>query len=244
MLAAAFSTESRILLTMDSSNGFSTLIFSKPEVFTQPESTSVPTSTFIGTGSPVTAEVSKRLSPSTTMPSNGILSPALTSSTSPGFASFAGITLTSSPVTKFTTSGLRSMASIIWLRLRSTATSSKNSPILKNSMTPTASGYSPMTNAPMVAILIKKFSSKGFPLNRFLTAVTTISPPNIRYATTKAIRYGNVYSSPPCILFTITAPNNTAAPARIQIRFFRFSVSGSSILFSSFFSTIRIPSSI
>ena len=37
LLAAAFSTESRIRVTIDSDNGFSTRIFSCPEVFTQPE---------------------------------------------------------------------------------------------------------------------------------------------------------------------------------------------------------------
>lgn len=45
LLAAAFSTLSRILVTMDSDRGFSTRMVRLPEVFTQPEVTLSPTPT-------------------------------------------------------------------------------------------------------------------------------------------------------------------------------------------------------
>ena len=57
LLAAAFSTESRILVTMDSESSFSTLIFKRPEVLTQPDVSWLPTFTDTGTGSPVIAGV-------------------------------------------------------------------------------------------------------------------------------------------------------------------------------------------
>ena len=47
---------SRIFVTMDSSNIFSTRTFKSPEVLTQPEMTSLPGPTLTGTGSPVTGE--------------------------------------------------------------------------------------------------------------------------------------------------------------------------------------------
>ena len=126
--AAAFSTLSRILVTMDSASTFSTRILSIPLVFTQPETISSPKARFTGTGSPVTGEVSTRLSPSITTPSKGMRSPARTKRISPTCTSSAGITFTSSPTSKFTTSGRISTASIIWPRLFSTARCSKYSP--------------------------------------------------------------------------------------------------------------------
>ena len=128
--AAAFSTESRILVTMDSERGFVTSIFSRPCSLTQPEMTSVPAIAVTGTGSPVTGEVSIRLSPSVTMPSSGIRSPGRTCRISPIWASSAGIFSMSSPWIRFTVSGRMSTASMIWDRLRSTAMSSNSSPIL------------------------------------------------------------------------------------------------------------------
>ena len=77
---------------MDSDRGFSTCIFSWPEVLTQPEITLLPGPTPTGTGSPVTGEVSIRLSPSTITPSRGIRSPGRTSRMSPTWASSAGMT--------------------------------------------------------------------------------------------------------------------------------------------------------
>ena len=95
LLAAAFSTESMILVTIDSSSTFSTLILITPEVFKHPEVTSVPTETETGMGSPVTGEVSIIVSPSVMIPSNGIRSPGRTNKISPISASSASITVTS-----------------------------------------------------------------------------------------------------------------------------------------------------
>ena len=90
--AAAVSTELRMRVTMDSDKGRTTFILRTPWIFMQPEITSVPAAALTGTGSPVTGEVSILLSPSTTIPSRGILSPGRTRRISPGFASAAGIT--------------------------------------------------------------------------------------------------------------------------------------------------------
>ena len=98
-------------------------------MFTQPETTSLPSFTPTGTGSPVTAEVSIRLSPLTTTPSSGILSPGRTSIMSPISISSGSSSITLSPSIYLTTSGRISTASIICLRLFPTAISSKSSPI-------------------------------------------------------------------------------------------------------------------
>ena len=130
LLAAAFSTESMILVTIDSSNTFSTLILITPEVFRHPEVTSVPSKPDIGTGSPVTGDVSIIVSPSVITPSKGIRSPGRTNRISPISASSASITETSPcSFTRFTTSGRISITSMICERLLSTAFSSNNSPI-------------------------------------------------------------------------------------------------------------------
>ena len=113
LLAAACSTLFKILVTIDSANTFCTLTLSIAEVFTQPDITSSPTLQRAGTGSPVTGEVSTKLSPSTTTPSKGILSPTRTSTTSPTFALVAGIVSTPPSSTRFTTSGRISIAAII-----------------------------------------------------------------------------------------------------------------------------------
>ncbi len=113
LLAAAFSTESKILVTIECSNVFSTWIFNCPAVLMQPEVTASPGLAFTGTGSPVIGEVSKRLSPSIMMPSKGIRSPGRTIRISPHCASSAGSSFVESPVTKLTVSGRRSTASMI-----------------------------------------------------------------------------------------------------------------------------------
>ena len=129
LLAAAFSTESRIFVTMDSLSGFVTSAFNTPCSLIQPEISSSPGTTLTGTGSPVTGEVSTRLSPSITFASSGILSPGRIIIISFTLASCDGISFTSEPTTRLTTSGRISTASIICPRLFSTAISSNNSPI-------------------------------------------------------------------------------------------------------------------
>ena len=100
-----------------------------PEVLTQPERTSLPGATATGTGSPVTAEVSIRLSPRNTVPSNGMRSPGRISIQSPTFTSSGSTSITFPSSYKRTISGRISTASIICLRLLFTATSSKSSPM-------------------------------------------------------------------------------------------------------------------
>ena len=90
--AAAFSTLSRMRCTMLSASMWVTRSLIAPSVLTQPEVALSPAATRTGTGSPVTAEVSRRLSPSTTSPSSGTRSPGRTRTMSPSCASSAGIT--------------------------------------------------------------------------------------------------------------------------------------------------------
>ena len=77
-LELAFSTSSRILATVESSNSLVVRTFRVPLPLTQPLMISSPTTAFLGTDSPVRAAVSMRDSPSTTTPSRGILSPGFT----------------------------------------------------------------------------------------------------------------------------------------------------------------------
>ena len=129
LLATAFSTESRIRVTMDSARTFSTWMRMVPVILTQPESTGSPTAARTGFGSPVTAEVSIWVSPSEMMPSSGMRSPGRMRRISPTSASSAGMVSVPLAVTRWTTSGRRSTASMIWSRLRSAARSWKYSPM-------------------------------------------------------------------------------------------------------------------
>ena len=92
----AFSTSSRMRLTVDSPKGFVVRMVSTPVKFTQPENTSAPSSTTRGTASPVSAAVSSWDAPFTMMPSMGMRSPAFTTISSPTSTS-SGSTSISSP---------------------------------------------------------------------------------------------------------------------------------------------------
>ena len=98
----AFSTKSKILLTVDSPYSFETLTLINPDILIDPLKISSPGVTSLGSDSPVKALVSKEVFPSITIPSNGtfspgliiIISPILTSSgstfnTFPSFSMFA-----------------------------------------------------------------------------------------------------------------------------------------------------------
>ena len=67
----AFSTKSKILLSVDSWNSFVTFISSTPFVFITPLNISEFSATFLGTDSPVKADVSIKASPFVTIPSSG-----------------------------------------------------------------------------------------------------------------------------------------------------------------------------
>ena len=86
-LSEAFSTSSRMRLTVDWSKGLVTRTVSMPVMFTQPDTTSSPAPATLGTDSPVSDEVSSWLAPSTTTPSRGTRSPGLTTMRSPGESS-------------------------------------------------------------------------------------------------------------------------------------------------------------
>ena len=92
----AFSTSSRMRLTVDSPKGLVVRTCRRPVMLMQPETTSAPVSTWRGTLSPVRAEVSSWLAPSVTTPSMGMRSPGFTTMMEPTSTS-SGSTCARSP---------------------------------------------------------------------------------------------------------------------------------------------------
>ena len=91
-LAAAFSTKSKTLLTVESKYSFVTFAVIKPFILIQPLRIFAPSLTSTGTDSPVNAEVSRLVSPFIIVASSGTLSPGLISMISPSSTS-SGSTL-------------------------------------------------------------------------------------------------------------------------------------------------------
>ena len=182
LFSEAFSTRSRILDAVDSPKAFVTFARMTPVRFTQPEIMSSSLDMLRGTLSPVRATVSRLEVPSRTTPSIGTFSPGFTTIVSPTLTS-SGLTVKTFPSrSTLAVSGLMSINAEIDLRLRPSAMSSKSSPTWKNSITKTASGNcvsapgrNPMQSAPMVAMLIKKSSSKKSPLRIFSPASSKVS---------------------------------------------------------------------
>ena len=79
LLAAAFSTRSSILAAVESSDAAVVRILRSPSRLIVPLWTSLPQEASTGRDSPVSAAVSMREKPSSTIPSRGILSPGFTS---------------------------------------------------------------------------------------------------------------------------------------------------------------------
>ena len=92
----AFSTSSRMRLTVDSPNGLVVRTLMRPVMLMQPDTTSAPTSTWRGTDSPVSAAVSSCVAPSTMVPSMGTRSPGFTTMMVPT-ATSSGLTWVSPP---------------------------------------------------------------------------------------------------------------------------------------------------
>ena len=119
--SAAFSTSSRMRLTVESSKGLVARTTSLAVRFTQPEMTSSPGRAVRGTDSPVSAAVSIWLSPVSTVPSSGMRSPGMTMNSSSG-ASSKGSTCFSLPSSMtFAYSGAISIMSAMDWRDLSTA---------------------------------------------------------------------------------------------------------------------------
>ena len=95
----AFSTKSKILLTVDSPYSFDTFTKIFPLSFIDPLNTSSFSFASTGTDSPVKALVSSIVVPSIIVPSNGIFSPGFTTIISPIFTS-SGSTFSSFPSLK------------------------------------------------------------------------------------------------------------------------------------------------
>ena len=171
----------RILDAAEDSKGLETSMRRAPWLFRNPAKTGSPGATSRGSDSPVIDEVSRLDKPSDMTPSTGILSPGFTRIMSPCFRDLE-LTLLMCPSasSRFALSGIISTREVIDPLAFSTALSSRISPVLKKSMTATASGYSPMAIAPMVAIDMRKYSSKILPRSKFLRAFRTIAHPDRR----------------------------------------------------------------
>ena len=117
----AFSTSSRIRLTVESSKSFVVFTLRTPLPFTQPLITSSPSCTDLGTLSPVRAEVSSMELPDITTPSIGMRSPALMTITVPISTSSGSVSFCPSAVSTFAYSGQISIRSDMLLRLFPTA---------------------------------------------------------------------------------------------------------------------------
>ena len=95
-----FSTRSRILDAVDSSNSLVVRILRTPLKLMHPLITSSPTRTVLGTLSPVRALVLRELLPAVTMPSMGIFSPGETCMMLPTSTSSGSTFWTSSSSTR------------------------------------------------------------------------------------------------------------------------------------------------
>ena len=180
----AFFTRSMILLAVDSPKALVTRRRRTPERFTHPEKTSWQSVTERGTDSPVMARVSRLEVPSITVPSRGTFSPGRTRMTSPTCTSLGSTTATSPLRSTLAVSGRMSRSSLIERWELPSAMPSKSSPTWKKSITKTASanwgsppGTKPMSRAPMVAMDMRKSSSKGRPCARDSAASATTLPP-------------------------------------------------------------------
>ena len=163
LVAAAFSTASRIRVTMDSESSLVTCIVSVPSRLTHPETRLIPGCISLGSDSPVIGEVSTWELPLRTMPSRGIRSPGRIISVSPTWMEDASTVVSVPSFRRMTVSGRISTAFVISRRLFSDALSSSTSPIRKKNSTPDASGYSPTPRAPAVAMVMSTFSSNHSP---------------------------------------------------------------------------------
>ena len=179
-LSLEFCTISRIFDTADSWKVFVTRTLRSPLRFVEPLRTLSPALTSTGRNSPVSADVSSSDSPSVTIPSRGILSPVFTAIISSLRISSGGSSYVLPFLTTVTDSGLSSISFVIDFLDFSTAIVWKSSPTWKNSITAAPSRKSLSANAPTVAIVMSRDSSKASPLIRFLTAAITTSRPAIR----------------------------------------------------------------
>ena len=130
--------------------------------------------TFTGLLSPVISELSKVALSLINLPSTGTFSPFFTTIISPTFSSLECTFLISFPTFKFANSSLISIAFSIFSVDLSTAKSCKNSPTLYSNITIAPSKYSPIAIAPIVATVIRKFSSSDLYLNTFFIPFNTI----------------------------------------------------------------------
>ena len=142
-LSVAFSTNSSILFTVESLYIDDTFISNIPPLFILPDNTLSPVDTDTGSDSPVRALVSNIVSPFTTMPSRGTLSPSFTTIISPTFISVVGTTFILLLSFKFDVSSLIFINSATELRLLFTALLSSIFPISYKNITIKPSCVSP-----------------------------------------------------------------------------------------------------
>ncbi len=234
----ACSTRSRIFAAVDSPAGLSARTRSSPLKFTKPESTCPPAVTSRGSLSPVNATVFRLEVPSRTVPSIGTFSPGRITTVSPTSTS-SGSTLTTAPSrSTFAVSGRISISCEMERLLLPSATPSRSSPTWKKSITNTASanmgsppGTKPMSRAPIVAMHIRKSSSKTSPSEICSAASFNTSKPAARYGT----RYSRSlpHSGSVSVLSSRNAAPSSAAAMTIWRSFCFGSISSSSSSSSS-----------
>ena len=124
----ALSTSCRMRATVESSYAFVVFTRSAVSPFTQPLITASPGLTSRGTGSPVSAAVSRKELPSRTMPSSGTFSPGRIRMTEPTSTSSGSSCSISPSRSTFAYSGAMLIIAVIDARDFPTASDSKSSP--------------------------------------------------------------------------------------------------------------------
>ena len=162
--------------------GREALMWTVPSLEIIPASTSLWASMTRGTLSPVSAAVSNVAALSSRWPSMGTRSPAFTSMVSPTLTCEGSTVTRSLPLTTTAWSGRKAMSDLMLPRARSTAWSCRASPMQYSAITATASGYSPMAKAPMLATVISMNSLNTSPSRADSMASSSTSVPVSNHA--------------------------------------------------------------
>ena len=160
LLFVASYTKSTILDIVESLYSLFTLQVKVPVWLILPDKISLFSFTYTGSLSPVNLEVSNADSPFIILESTGTVSPGFTIIVSPTFNSSTFTVLVSFSLTKFAVCTFSEAMLFMFLLAFSTALSSINSPNLNSNTIATLSGYSPITKAAIIAIVISVSSSK------------------------------------------------------------------------------------
>ena len=183
---SASSTKRTMRAMVLSAVGLVTRTRSKDSVLIDPAKTSAPGSLRRGTLSPVTGLSSTPEVPLTTSPSQGTRSPGRTCTICPTLSASAATSRVLLPTSSRAVFGTSLVSARMLLRAFPAETPSSNSPTAKRKTTNAASSGSPITSAPLAAMVMSISMVKGMPTRAMAKArrATGISPINV--AMTKA----------------------------------------------------------